>query len=150
MTARRSSGAGPAVGAGSGRGRAARSSLIARLPPRLEPEASFVFSPDRGLLNLSPHTRDELHVAMATIEIHAASDCMGAEVSRWLMESVAGYDIAVLNAVIAATGGRGVDGVDAQAAEREQRKGEARKGISWGHALVFRVWGGGVETKCGG
>jgi hypothetical protein len=107
LFSRPASGGGGGGGGGSGRGRAARSSLIARLPPRLEPEASFVFSPDRGLLNLSPHTRDELHVAMATIEIHAASDCMGAEVSRWLMESVAGYDIAVLNAVIAATGGRG-------------------------------------------
>lgn len=75
--------------------------------PRLQPEASFIYSPDRGLLTLSPEMRDELKLSMVTLEVHASSECMGGNLSRWLMERLAGYDTAVLNSVIAATSGRG-------------------------------------------
>ena len=71
-------------------------------------DAAYLVAFDRGLLQLAPATLDTLGVAPSTIVIEADGPCLGSSAPvRWLLAHAVGYDTAIINAVLAATGGRG-------------------------------------------
>jgi len=69
--------------------------------------ASFLFAPDRGLLSLPPAARGGLGLRVATLEVAADAPCLGSRATRALLAAVGGYDALVLNALAAASRGRG-------------------------------------------
>lgn len=77
------------------------------LPP-VEP--AYVHAPDRGLLHLAPASRDALGLRRLRLRLSSAdpADCLAPHpLLRWLLQSVAGYDTAIINGLLVATGGRG-------------------------------------------
>ena len=69
----------------------------------LVPLAAFSVAADRGVLLLSPASRDDLTVHRVDVEVDAdAPGCLGGPVTRWMLRRVAGYDTVVMYGVLAA------------------------------------------------
>lgn len=104
-------------------------------PNKIGDEPHFLYSTDKGLLSTTSAKRDALTVRLLSVRIDAKSECVGSHLHRWLLHEFAGYDTAVLNALIAAVGGTGY--------VMSQSAGEIR---ALSHALEVERFAAGVES----
>jgi len=61
------------------------------------PVRSYTFATDKGMLTLGAQRRDGLRVQRVEVDIAASSACFGGPSTRWLLSTVAGYDVPILN-----------------------------------------------------
>ena len=69
------------------------------------PLPSYLFAHDRGLLALSAPSRDQLGVTLHTLDLSSEDPCLGEPLTRGLLQRLVGYDMVIINALLAAAPG---------------------------------------------